>query len=122
VCCVVVCDLETSRIGAPCVYIYIYIYDISSLRVNMSWENMVSIATHYGLDSPGIISWLEKDFPDSCSPELGPTQPPVQRVLGHSPWVKWLGHRVDHPHPSSAAVKERLKLYLYSPLGLHGLF
>jgi len=30
----VVCDLETSRIGAP--YIYIYIYDISSLRVNTS--------------------------------------------------------------------------------------
>jgi hypothetical protein len=27
-CCVVVCDLETSRIGAP------YIYDISNLRVN----------------------------------------------------------------------------------------
>jgi len=31
-CCVVVCDLETSRIGAP----YIHIYDISSLRVNTS--------------------------------------------------------------------------------------
>jgi len=29
-CCVVVCDLETSRMGAP----YIYIYDISSLKVN----------------------------------------------------------------------------------------
>ena len=29
-CCVVVCDLETSRMGAP----YIYIYDISSLGVN----------------------------------------------------------------------------------------
>jgi hypothetical protein len=28
-CCVVVCDLETSRIGAP------YIYDISHLRVNV---------------------------------------------------------------------------------------
>ena len=28
--CVVVCDLETSRIGAP------YIYDISSLRVNIN--------------------------------------------------------------------------------------
>jgi hypothetical protein len=27
-CCVVVCDLETSRIGTP------YIYDISNLRVN----------------------------------------------------------------------------------------
>ena len=31
-CCVVVCDLETPRIGAP----YINIYDISSLRVNTS--------------------------------------------------------------------------------------
>ena len=29
-CCVVVCDLETSRMGAP----YIYINDISCLRVN----------------------------------------------------------------------------------------
>ena len=28
-CCVVVCDLETSRIGAP------YIYDISNLRVKI---------------------------------------------------------------------------------------
>jgi hypothetical protein len=28
-CCVVVCDLETSRVGPP------YIYDISHLRVNM---------------------------------------------------------------------------------------
>jgi len=28
-CCVVVCDLETSRMGAP------YIYDISHLRVNV---------------------------------------------------------------------------------------
>jgi hypothetical protein len=39
-CCVVVCDLETSEIGALYVYIYIYIYiyicmyDISHLRVN----------------------------------------------------------------------------------------
>ena len=40
--CVVVCDLETSKRGAPhiyiCVYIYIYIYiyiyNISCLRVN----------------------------------------------------------------------------------------
>jgi len=32
-CCVVACDLETSRMGAP--YIYIYIYDISRLRVKV---------------------------------------------------------------------------------------
>jgi hypothetical protein len=30
-CCVVVCDLETPRIGAP------YIYDISSLKVKVSY-------------------------------------------------------------------------------------
>ena len=41
-CCVVVCDLETSRMGVP------YIYDISSLRVNdvtlilLTCEKMVS--------------------------------------------------------------------------------
>jgi len=32
-CCVVVCDLETSRMGAP------YIYDISHLRVNNTHRN-----------------------------------------------------------------------------------
>ena len=31
--CVVVCDLETSRIGAP------YVYDVSNLRVNYSSGN-----------------------------------------------------------------------------------
>ena len=47
--CVVVCDLETSRIGAPYIYIYIYIYiymyiyiyDISSLRVNNNVSNLL---------------------------------------------------------------------------------
>ena len=33
-CCVVVCDLETSRMGAP----YIYIYDISHLRVKVDYN------------------------------------------------------------------------------------
>jgi len=36
-CCVVVCDLETSRIGAP------YIYDISSLRVKKDGLNFVCL-------------------------------------------------------------------------------
>ena len=35
-CCVVVCDIETSRIGAPYIYMYIYIY-ISSLKVNKQY-------------------------------------------------------------------------------------
>jgi len=44
-----VCDLETSRIGAP------YIYDISSLRVNVlcdcSWNKKEEIAKIHSLES-----------------------------------------------------------------------
>jgi len=58
-CCIVVCDLETSRMGAP----YIYIYDISRLRVNLSiiWRWVVSLQPlsfytqhpfNLGLDKP----------------------------------------------------------------------
>ena len=31
--------------------------------------------------------------------------------------VKELGHDVNHPLPSSAEVKERVDLFLYSPFG-----
>jgi hypothetical protein len=36
--CVVVCDLETSRMGAP----YIHIYDISSLRFKLVVHHVTS--------------------------------------------------------------------------------
>jgi len=36
-CCVVVCDLETSRMGAP------YIYDISRLRVNQPMTDKILV-------------------------------------------------------------------------------
>ena len=39
----------------------------------------VGIATDYGLDGPGIESWLAEIFRPS-RPALGPTQPPVQWV------------------------------------------
>jgi hypothetical protein len=39
-CCVVVCDLETSRIGAP------YIYDISNLRVYILKIRFYYFITH----------------------------------------------------------------------------
>ena len=38
------------------------------------------------------------------------------------PRVKQPGRGVDRPPPSGAKVKERIELYLQSPLDLHGLF
>ena len=37
---------------------------------------------------------------------------------GSFPGVKRPGHGADHPLPSSAEVKERVELYLYSTSGL----
>ena len=44
----------------------------------------VGIATGYGLDGPGIESRWGRDFPHLSGPTLGPTQTPVQWVLGLS--------------------------------------
>ena len=47
--CIVVCDLETSRIGAP------YIYDISSLRVNLHCSNYINIMKSSNIEPNYII-------------------------------------------------------------------
>jgi len=41
---------------------------------------------------------------------------------GSFPGVKRPEYGVDHPPPPGAEVKERVELYPYSALGLHGLF
>ena len=49
-----------------------------------------------------------------------PWGPPSLLCNGHQisfPGVKRPGRGVSHPHPSSAEVKERVELYLYSPSG-----
>ena len=51
---------------------------------NFGLGSLVSIATGYGLDGPGIESRWGRDFPHLSRPALGPTQPPVQWVLGLS--------------------------------------
>ena len=74
----------------------------------------VGITTGYGLDGPGIESRWKRVFPHPSRPALGPTQPPTQWVQVSLPGVKRPGRGVDYPPPSSAEVKERVALYLYS--------
>jgi hypothetical protein len=54
-------------------------------------DSVVSIATHYGLDGPGIESWWGRDFSQPSSLALGPTQPPIQWVPGLFPGGKAAG-------------------------------
>ena len=61
--CIVVCDLETSRIGAP------YIYDISSLRVNGS-RTAISNGPNYMCDSPSFSFFNLDEEMDSDSKTL----------------------------------------------------
>jgi hypothetical protein len=80
-------------------------------------DSSVGIATGYGLDGPWIGSRCGRDFSHPSKLALGPTQPPIQWVQGLTRGVKWQGHDVAHPPPSSSEVEDRVELYLYSPFG-----
>jgi hypothetical protein len=58
--------------------------------------------------------------PDQTGPEAHPAS--YTMGTGSFPGVKREEHGVEHPPPSSAEVKEEVELYLYSPMGLRGLF
>jgi hypothetical protein len=84
---------------------------------NVGWDSSVGIATRYELDGPGIESRWRARF--SAPVQTGPGAYPASCTMctGSFPEVKRPGRDVDHPTPSSAEVKERVELYLYSPSG-----
>ena len=87
-----------------------------------SKDSSVGRATRYELDGPGIeYRWGGRDFPRLSRPTLGPNPTFYTMGTGSFPRVKRPGRGVDHPPPSSAEVKYRVKLYLYSPLGPRSL-
>ena len=75
-------------------------------------DSSVGIGTSCGLDGSGIESRLGRDFPYLSRPALKPIQPPIQRIPG-----PFIGGEAAVAWPSSAEVKERVKLYLYPPSG-----
>jgi hypothetical protein len=80
-------------------------------------DSSVGIATRYELDGPGIESRWGRDFSEPV--QTGPGAHPASCTMdtGSFPGVKRPGRGVDHPLSSSARVKERVELYLYSPSG-----
>ena len=91
---------------------------ICVLYVVISWAG---IATQCGLDGPGVESWwwwwwgARFSTPIQTSPGVHPASYTMgtRYFLG----VKWPGSGFDHPSPSSAEVKERVQIYLYSTSG-----
>jgi len=80
----------------------------------MREDSSVGIATCYGMYGPWIESRWRRDFPHLSRPAaLGPTQRPVQWLLGLSRGKAAL----TSPPPPRSVVKDRVEQYLYSPSG-----
>jgi hypothetical protein len=77
-----------------------------------SRDSSVGIATGYWLDDWGVRFRVPVGsriffFSTSSRPVLGPTQLPIQLILGAlSPWVKRPVREADHSLPTSAEVKK----------------
>jgi len=71
--------------------------------------------------SPGR-GWNFFSSPPRPKPALGPTQAPIQSLLGAlSLGVKEPGREDDHSSLFSAQVKECVNLYLHSQIRLYGV-
>jgi len=83
----------------------------------VGWDNLVSIATRYGLDGPGIKSQWGRDLLHLSRPALGAQ--PASHTTGTGPIleVKQPGCDVDYPPSSSAEAKETVQLNIYCPSG-----
>jgi hypothetical protein len=76
-------------------------------------DSVVGIATHYGLDGPGIeFQWKGGDFPYPSGTYIGPRHLFIQRAPTLSPGVKRQWSGVKHPPSSSAEVEERVQIHL----------
>ena len=83
----------------------------------MGRDNSVGIATRYGLEAPGIKLRLGARF--SSPVQSGPGAYPASCTIGTGSFqgLKRQKRSAKHSPPPSDEVKERVELYLYSPLG-----
>jgi hypothetical protein len=67
------CDFDL-HIRVVCIW---FIYSLLPV-ITGGQDSSVSIATHYGLDGPGIKSRWGRNFPRPSGLAIEPTQPPIQ--------------------------------------------
>jgi hypothetical protein len=82
-------------------------------------DSAVGIASRCGLDGSGIESRWGERFSALVQTVLGAYRASYTMRTGSFPGVKRPGRGVDHSPPTSAEVKERVKLF--STLELHDL-
>jgi hypothetical protein len=85
--------------------------------VKVRMDSIVGTATRYGLDGPGIESRRGRDFRTSPDWPWGPSSLLYNVYRVSLPGVKRPGCGVNHRPPSSAEIRERVELYLYSTSG-----
>ena len=76
----------------------------------MGRDSVVGMATRYGLNGPGVESWLGARF--SATVHTGPGGQPDSYTMGIGSFlgVKRPGRDVDHSPPFRNRVKERVEL------------
>jgi hypothetical protein len=100
----------------------VFVIYFEALNVSaMGRDSSVDIATRNGLGGPEIESRRGRIFRARPDRSSGPTSFLYSGYRRYFPGVKRPGRGVDHPPPSSAGVKERVEIYLCSPLKLRGL-
>ena len=92
--------------GEGTLFLYVLVFCSDSLRAGRSGDR-IPVGARF-----------------SAPVQTGPGAHPAfyTRGTGSFPGAKWPGRGVDHPPPSSPEVKERVELYLYPTLSVHGLF
>ena len=84
-------------------------------QVTISERSILSVSLRAVLSGDRIAVWARFSTAVPTGSEAHPAS--YTMGTGSFPWLKWPGRGVDHPHPSSAEVKERVEFYLFSPSG-----
>jgi hypothetical protein len=112
---------EKWRLKIPIKYTYVLLYVLFFHTVlfiySVGRDSPDGIATCYELDGPRIESQWGWDFTHLSRMTLGPNKPFLHNWYRVTLGGKAAGECLWPPTPSSAEVKERVELFLYSPSG-----